>query len=169
MESFTSEQLYQHIIEDEGGQSCDFLERILEPGSGVLHISDPSTISQGDMERYGPGLVYQFKVHEDFEIPGCLSYLDKPMTYRDQRHSMVLIGIRMEGKQKIFLLQNWWRKKQFVEVSAEYLSACSASVAFVKTPQTKVPTRFKVKYAAFAESSYLDKPETYSPERAAKL
>ena len=35
-----------------------------------------------------------------------------------------------------------WFHKQFVEISASYLEACGATVYFVKTPQTHVPTEF---------------------------
>ena len=41
-----------------------------------------------------------------------------------------------------FIFACRWFSKQFVEVSASYLKACGATVYFVETPQTHVPTAF---------------------------
>ena len=58
-------------------------------------------------------------------------------------HSMVLLGFRQEngtggargGQVKtFFFIQNWWREKQFVEVSAEYFAVCRPRVYFVVDP-----------------------------------
>jgi hypothetical protein len=77
---------------------------------------------------------------------------------------MVLVGVRMEGSEKVFLLQNWWRKKQFVEVSEGYLRRCEARIAFVQTPQPEVPDGFLARQGLFAESSDLDPMDTVEPE-----
>ena len=54
-------------------------------------------------------------------------------------HAMVMVGARRDDSGQYFLLQNWWKEKQFVEVSEAYLQHCSATVFFVETPQTGVP------------------------------
>jgi hypothetical protein len=77
-------------------------------------------------------------------------------------HAMVLVGHRRSDGKDVYLLQNWWEDKQFVEVSAEYLEACRATVTFVETPQTAIPEEFPATFAEFAETEvYLDKPDAY--------
>ena len=65
---------------------------------------------------------------------------------------MVLIGVKGSGNDRIFLLQNWWKKKQFIQVSVDYLTACLPAIYFVKTAQTEIPFRFPAKLANFCES-----------------
>ncbi len=48
---------------------------------------------------------------------------------------MVVLGVRTEGESQIFMLQNWWRDKQFVEVSEDYMTM-DCSICFIGTPQT---------------------------------
>ena len=38
-------------------------------------------------------------------------------------HAMVLVGVRKNGNGPRYLLQNWWSKKPFVEVDADYLKS----------------------------------------------
>jgi hypothetical protein len=105
-----------------------------------------------------------FVVHEDFTNIAQLSYDGKPQGEKVGRHAMVLIGAREEvipskGVKRWFLLQNWWSKKQFVEVSDEYLEACEATVYFVKTRQTEIPSNFPIQHQSFAENDGFDQPE----------
>jgi hypothetical protein len=49
---------------------------------------------------------------------------------------MVMIGDRVavDTGKTFFLLQNWWKTKQFVEVDEDYyLKSCGAAVYFVET------------------------------------
>ena len=57
---------------------------------------------------------------------------------------MILIGVRGDGEEKKFLLQNWWREKQTVEVDESYLRACEATCWYVSTPQPKIPDHFTI-------------------------
>ena len=53
-----------------------------------------------------------------------------------------------------------WPDKQFVGVSESYLEACGATVYFVKTPQTHVPSKFTTHSSEFHyQESILDVPE----------
>jgi hypothetical protein len=65
---------------------------------------------------------------------------------------MVLIGVQGTGEERKFLIQNWWKKKQFIEVSVDYFAACLPAMYFVKAPQTEIPGRFPSKIANFCES-----------------
>ena len=75
---------------------------------------------------------------------------------------MILIGCRTEETKNYFLLQNWWKKKQFVEVDEEYLKACSPTLFYVKTPQESIPNQFPTNFAKFAENENLDKQESFA-------
>jgi hypothetical protein len=73
---------------------------------------------------------------------------------------MVLVGHRKDddGKQ-FFLIQNWWHKKQFIEVDEEYLIASGALITFVKTPQNGIPASFAISHGKYFELEMIDKPE----------
>ena len=77
-------------------------------------------------------------------------------------HSMVIIGVRIEGASRRFI-QNWWRRHQFVEISKEYLETQlfeHPSVYVVESASDSVPARSAQPAWRYAESSYLDVPET---------
>ena len=78
-------------------------------------------------------------------------------------HAMVLVGARKEGGKHYFLLQNWWKQKQFVEVDVDCLKSRGATVYFVETPQTKIPKSFPQTHGIFAENE-MDKGEDYMME-----
>ena len=64
-------------------------------------------------------------VYEDFQLAGRLSYLEEPSGKQKEYYAMLLVGVRNVRAQKVFLLQNWWRSKPFLEVSDSYLDACN--------------------------------------------
>lgn len=72
---------------------------------------------------------------------------------------MALVGCRTQHDQFFFLLQNWWKSKQFIEVDAVYLKACSAFVTFVTTRQTDIPASFVTGFGKYWELEAVDKSE----------
>ena len=57
----------------------------------------------------------------------------------------------------MYLLQNFWKQKQFVQVDEDYLEYSGAPVHFVKTPQTHIPNTFAVDMEIYAENDqYVD-------------
>ena len=75
---------------------------------------------------------------------------------------MIIIGVRSdENGRKYYLLQNWWKEKQFVEIDYEYLKVCQPTLYYVKTPQTKIPDEFPTDLVRFSENENIDKPESY--------
>ena len=164
-ETFVVEELQKHIFEEEGGNSLKMLERILLPGSIVLPtFIDNVTVES--MEQSGPLLVSEFTVYNDFKCRGKFSYTGNPTGDFIGHHAMVLIGTRVTkdecGEVRFFLLQNWWKDKQFVEVDAGYLKACGAKLYSVQTAQTGIPNTFPVQTKSYAECEDVDKPETYA-------
>jgi len=157
-ENFDALQLEDHIFKDDGGSSETMLRFILETNS-IVSTTKIDCISQ-DLKKFGPLLVSRFKVHAEFsqDIP---KYHGKPTEEYKGLHAMILIGARIDNDKEFFLLQNWWKSKQFIEVDKEYLKLSSAALYYVETPQLSIPNQFPVYYAKFSENENLDKAETY--------
>ncbi|KAI9330850.1 hypothetical protein BDR26DRAFT_922364 [Obelidium mucronatum] len=142
--------LYHHIWEGKGGDSLDFLKRILatkpDPAD-ILHESNLILANLTELLKlYGPGLISGFGVTASFnsnEWRHVGKY--KGMDFIG-RHAMVLIGSRQEKDKTYYLMQNWWKKKAYVEVDAEYLLRSEATIHFIKEKQLKMgefPTSFE--------------------------
>ena len=163
---FSPTSLEKHIFEDYGGDSRVLLKSILQPNSIVVAAS--FICIEESLRLYGPGLVSKFCVHLDFNDKSVYSHRGYPtelVDHSDNRHCMVLIGHRKDNVtgNNIFLLQNWWKMKQFVEVDEQYLEFCDATVFFVKTPQLCIPDSFPIEMGTYAENElYDDKCETFS-------
>jgi hypothetical protein len=75
---------------------------------------------------------------------------------------VILLGVNAERK---FLLQNWWKKSQFIECSERHLEEleCGSEALFMKSISlisTSLP-RMDVVYAKAAD---VDHKEAYYPE-----
>ena len=156
-------QLTRHIFDNTGGNSHTMLTQILQPDSVLL------TCTLKDyrlfLEQYGPALVSTFVVRDEFlDVHGGKSFGGTVSGLFKGHHAMVLIGVRIDQntQQQWFLLQNWWPNMQFVEVSESYLESAGATVYFVKTPQSSIPTAFPTYTALYAENENLDKEETFA-------
>jgi hypothetical protein len=161
-DTWCGEELTRHIFDTRGGNARTMLEHILVEGSVTT-----SQVSwdrfRGHLKKFGPALVTTFKVHDDFYFNTRQGIFDGVVRGAFKgHHAMALIGARTDEKGKRwFLLQNWWRNLQFVEVSESYLESSGATVCFVKTPQPHIPTSFPQCNAAYGESDF-DKEESYS-------
>ena len=164
--SFSSKLLHRHIFQNEGGSSELILRQFLVK-RGCTKVKAWSDIETSDFEQFGPALVCGFDVYDDFEKPGKFSYGDAdipPANVKSKgQHSMVLLGVRKENEQKIFLLQNWWKGKQFVECSEEYLASCEAKAFFVKDA-SGIPDNLDTVDGIWAEAADIDHQESYDPE-----
>ena len=91
------------------------------------------------LDKYGPALVSEFVVHSDFYLSRGVRFVGEPRGPIVGLHAMVLIGARRDatGKQW-YLLQNWWKDMQFVEMSEEYLKGCEPVISFVEGEQTAI-------------------------------
>jgi hypothetical protein len=160
-ETFSAEELESHIFRNEGGDSAMLLRRILQPGSIIF--ASRSELFDRDLQEFGCGLVSKFTVFADFDDRTAHSHQGKPEGEELGLHCLVLIGVRVDAEGKRwFLLQNWWKQKQFVEVKEDYFKACAPTIYFVETPQFDIPEKFPKNYARYAENeNYLDKSESY--------
>ena len=77
---------------------------------------------------------------------------------------MLLVGCRSEAAADLyparFLLQNWWERRQFIEVNEMYLISRAATAFVVKTPQQDFPAKLKplLNLHCFAQTA-IDQPE----------
>uniref|UniRef100_A0A7S0Q832 Uncharacterized protein n=1 Tax=Cryptomonas curvata TaxID=233186 RepID=A0A7S0Q832_9CRYP len=147
-------QLFRHFFHH-CGASIEILRIILAPGS-CIEIHGISDIDPNIIKKYGPGLITRFRVHSDFLDEGILVHSDLPTGTFVGYHSMLLVGVKGSGESKTFMVQNWWRKKQFVQVSASYMLDCLPLIYFVWTPQTEIENRCPVLYGGYAESGGID-------------
>lgn len=164
---FTTKQLENHIFSDEGGDSHLFLKSILEAGSQLKSFFSlpPYEEFVDCFEKFGPCLVSQFKVHPCFYEGTQRHFHDQPTGILLGLHAMVVVGHRKdEAGKSFFLLQNWWKLKQFVECGAEYLMAVQPQYHFVETAQTGIPKSFASSYGAFYELEAIDKAEGHVHE-----
>jgi hypothetical protein len=105
-----------------------------------------------------PMLVSNFEVDENF-ARGGISFLDQRILASktekpNGRHAMLLIGIRRDQKYGwVFLLQNWWKTRFFIEVSAKYMSLSGAFIVEIYSEIPDIPKDFPVVYASYVETS----------------
>lgn len=70
-------------------------------------------------------------------------------------HAMILVGYRQdENYGYVFLLRNWWKNMEYVEVSAHYMARAMAQIHFVTEALAKIPNHFPVLDAAATEANY---------------
>ena len=65
-----------------------------------------------------------------------------------------MIDSPTEHGRHVFLLQNWWKSKPFVEVSAEYLAECKAAINFCIKKPTAVTKKWRLN--PWQASEFLD-------------
>jgi hypothetical protein len=107
-------------------------------------------------------LISRFEVEEAFDSVDW-QHIGSMTTASKGNHAMVLVGIRKEGDATRYLVQNWWKKKAFVEMDDEYLSACGALVNFVQTQQTAMGA-YPTNAHDHVECEMLDAQETFNSE-----
>ena len=163
--NFDGDMLYQHIFNNRGGYAPDVLSHILEPES-MWDFSQIKLVTKEQLEQFGPHLLTAFRAHTEFADTNNtkLSFSGMPNGEVVGKHAMIIVGVRdKEDGSKVFLLQNWWAKKQFVEVDQAYVEKCGGRPLFVITPQEEIPQHFDTNLEMYGETS-LDLAEEYPME-----
>ena len=119
--SFDSSALSEHIFGDKGDISIRLLNVFLAPASNY-QVWNIENIEIRTFKLHGPALISGFEVFDDFMADDKLHYEGLPRGKSLGFHAMVLFGMKTKPV-KTFFLQNWWRRKQFISVSEEYLKA----------------------------------------------
>ena len=149
----SSKDLHDHIMADGVGFSRDFAEAILVPDSELMLIVPKDAHIPRLLEKYGPALLSNFLVDEDFRDADAHQHLGE----RDEaskivgRHAMLVVGHRQEGGSTRLLVQNWWRHKPFIEVDTAYLASTESQLYFALTPQPTIPEQFPTSDASHVE------------------
>ena len=143
--------LSRYLFADDGRYTEDVIRQLYLPAEGQANVA---TLDSGNADsefvamrqrlvEYGVGFVTSFNVEPAFMTSRSASYLlrcaEPPPPPDDEvRHAMLLIGVRFDvpRNEHLMLLQNWWERKEFVEVGQGYWKASNAKLLFVMTPQT---------------------------------
>lgn len=134
------------------------IKKIKLPKSPPQSQHQAAALVVENLRLHGPGLVAEFRVDSTFADGMALlsdgmtttalprtSFVDDAagtINIDDATvlglHAMVIIGYReREDGSYVFLLQNWWRDRHFVEVSAAYLAQAEATCVFITTERIK--------------------------------
>jgi hypothetical protein len=163
------DRIYEHIWNNKGGDSLEFLENILKEkpdAESIMHCSNRSDLNSMDilLNAHGPGLVSGFAVAKDFTGDDWQHLGKYEVEKFEGRHAMVLVGYRIFDGKKLYLLQNWWKKKPYIEVDVDYLLSSKATVHFIKQRQLKMgdyPTSME---SLIECESGIDACENFIPE-----
>ena len=149
---FESDMIYQHVVKNKGASSETFLKSIMQlreedlkrfdldkNNATIRHVQALGVAAH--LTSCGVGLVTEFAVNSTFHGKQVSFKVDDKRK-KTGLHAMTLVGYRQDGAHHMFLLQNWWRNKQFIEVSAEYLAAAGAGITFVTKMVTEIPKEF---------------------------
>ena len=147
---FKANPIYDHVVCNKGSPSEAFLVKIM--GLKRSDTAPTTIIAEYEAESaervakalktYGVGLVSEFKVEPAFQGKQVSFTANALRGEAVGLHAMTLVGHRENDGQHLFLLQNWWKEKQFIEVSAEYLAAADARITFVQKEVTEIPKEF---------------------------
>jgi hypothetical protein len=165
------------VIFGKGVDSTQVLERILVQGSFPGSRIPQALFDEVELvlERYGPLLAPMWRVTKDFH--GAATRHLRPVSSHvtvgntvggDAFHSMLIVGSRRVSPTGVakrrsahkpsdktrLLLQNWWEKKQFVEVDEGYYNACMGELAhYVITKQPRIPRNLDTTRAPYSIST----------------
>jgi hypothetical protein len=143
-----SAAMLEGIVFGAGTNSMDVLAQILVPGSfpGV-HVPKATFDEIPDvLRKHGPLLLTSWKVEKTFSDTDLWRHtkpVSKPPTIIGM-HSMLVVGSRRHQKtgEIRLLLQNWWHKKQFIEVGRAYYTDClslDGNPVYVTVAQPHIP------------------------------
>jgi hypothetical protein len=136
--TFDGDRLFDHIVNDVGGDARDIAEDIMPDTSHQAIPSGTSFEKVRDMMKdHGPGLVSIYNLYSDIHEPGTFSYTGtRPKKMKGEvrtGHAMVAVGVRKDANDKVhLLLQNFWEDKEFLEVDYDYLKASNGKLHFFR-------------------------------------
>jgi len=159
---FILQNLHAHLLSKlicnvGGGSSREIFKILLGPQPQLIQETDPSKICQY-IRMYGPGLVCNFSVERAFRINNDKRHFSGSFTSDvEGSHSMVVVGYRHvkteNDKVRLFLLlQNWWQRRQFIEIDEPYFRDSEAVVLFTAKNLTNFPMIFDSTMAEYAEA-----------------
>jgi hypothetical protein len=193
-EALSDSDFQRYVLRGEGTSSRHVLQMILEPDSSLKSVTyrdiDAAMLSahgpavldgfavcddfgaedgrlvydlaQCNLSRPAAAPRYVGCEHVDLEFR--LAYSGDEPERCARSYAMLIVGVRTQGPSRRFLVQNWWRRLQLLEISAEYLETLPSAnfgALFVLTPQRALRSRWHRPAARYAETAYID---TLEPE-----
>ncbi len=119
-----------------GGSPIEFL-RDLEYQSVCLPI-ELDKIDEKLMRKHGPLLLDHFGITNgpvQFGTNNNLVYTSNFTGEVTGSHVMLIVGVRPTGTSRCFLVQNWWRPYQFVEICKEAVRSANGTMHRVRLPK----------------------------------
>jgi hypothetical protein len=159
-ERFDGKALRRQVFDDIGDDSRMYLRPLLLENSCLIGAMGMPEFYGEYLQRYGPALVSEFEVHDDFSDDSVHHHYGSTTGKSMGMHAMVMVGARKDATHGwCFLLQNWWKNKQFDEVNETYLQRSRALVFFIKTPQDRMNTSLPTVEGCWCECDLLHKPD----------
>jgi hypothetical protein len=147
-----TEQLLEGLVFGNGVVCTTVLKKILPPPLRPILAENFEPADCQNLHKYGPALVPCWRVAKGFEASRG-AHVGQPPKEGKDCHAMLLVGYREHNGQLRLLLQNWWDKKQFVDVDEVYFNECSETTVFVTAPQKEFPKSFELTGDAFSISA----------------
>ena len=183
----TPEELWDFIEKDAGGSSRDALPLLtgLKDGTDIAYfqvLNDSADQLDAVLRDHGPVLMSRVKVTQSlfdttsqtatrFSLTGIVHPFQMDPTTGVPLHAMTLVGVRtLHDGTKRFLLQNWWIKKQFLEVDCAYLQHCGAEASYITSRGfTAWPASYPTTHGRCVESAFGGKETSGPKERRVVL
>jgi hypothetical protein len=119
---------------NQGGKASDIFNEIVD-GNHKFHQTHFDKIDAEWLKTHGPGIL-AFGIRNETLVFGSnenLVYKGTPLGHVGSLHSVLIIGVRMEGNSRYFLVQNWWTIQQVVEIREDYAIASLGRAFFITT------------------------------------
>lgn len=162
--AFGPDQLYRRIMHNKGGKASEVFENLsalpVKANAKISATDSNAAIILQHLQNYGAGLVTGFHVDAEFKEKERFSYSGRVAVDPNKKtgHAMVLVGFRKERAtgEVWLLLQNWWKDKQFVEVTLEYFQSSKTIIYFPMQKHTKFKDCFRMSEDNFNETDFDD-------------
>lgn len=150
-----SKFLKKYLFDDTVNCSKQFLEELLPKSKILCYGSRNLNIY---LDKYGVGLVTQFKIYDDFNDINKGEFHGFPKGKVHGLTSMVMIGYKIIDEKIYYLLQTSKKSRLFIEIDEEYLIRSGATVYFIKKLNESFENLPKIT-GKFFNIEYLDKPD----------
>lgn len=154
--------LWAVIERDGGGSSREALCLLTGLLASDIHTFLVCEDSGADLEAVlrtnGPVLLSKVRVAVSLEDDTQFSFTgaEHPLKVDPVLHAMALVGVRdMEDGTKRILVQNGWKRKQFLEVDCAFLHLCGAEASYIRAGAfTAWPCGLPTTRGTYVESAF---------------
>ena len=131
-----STDIIETYLNDKGSSPLKIL-RALDSGSIFVKI-ELDKVDANLMRKHCPLLLDNFEITNGtvrFGVNNNLVYTSNFTGDVTGKHVMLIVGVRPTETSRCFLVQNWWRPYQFVEICQETVQSAKASAYAVRFPK----------------------------------